>query len=159
MDIDRDSEVVTSSVTEVFGTMLGSSLTAGTPFEDADPVWRSEVMGLIGLAGDFTGCVSMHCTAVQAREFTARLIGMEASEVTADEDVRDAVGEIVNMIAGSVKTVLAQEGTCEIALPTVAINEKPDFHLSVKSKTGTVVPFEDPSGTFHVEIVVEDSRD
>ena len=58
------------------------------------------------------------------------------------------------MVAGSLKTQL--KGAVEIALPTVVMTPKAD--MRVKGSTGVLVPFEDPSGTFHVELIVRESE-
>lgn len=151
MESRQAAEVIRSATQGVFETMLGTELTSGEPFEDPEPFYASEVTALIGLAGEVAGYVSIHCTGKQAAAFTARLLGMEAEEVLSQDEVRDAVGELVNMIAGSVKTGLSSHGKVEIALPTVVMTPKPD--MRVKDCCGLAVPFEDESGVFYVELV------
>jgi CheY-specific phosphatase CheX len=113
---------------------------------------QSEVTGLIGFAGAMGGYVSIHCSHSQAAEFTARLLGADPDEQRSTDEVRDAIGELINIIAGTVKRELGSEDPIEIALPTVVMGAKPD--MRVRAQTGVVVPFEDPSGIFHVELVM-----
>ena len=107
---------------------------------------------MIGLAGSFQGVVSLHCTLDQARSYTARMLGSAPEEVTDRDEICDALGEVVNMIAGSIKTTLSDRNNIALALPTVIIAEKPDNHA--KGSVGFVVPFEDSAGLFHMELVV-----
>ena len=52
----------------------------------------------------------------------AKMLGMEPAEIGDDAEIRDAMGEVANMIAGSVKNALVRQGTAmEIAVPTVAV--------------------------------------
>lgn len=156
MESGRAAEIVEQATTMVFGTMLGTELRAEPFFEDPTPFHESAVTALIGFAGAMSGYVALHCPSCeQARDFTARLLGVDSAEIESLDDVSDAVGEVVNMIAGKVKTALAgSEGPVEIALPTVIMTPKSD--VRVKADTCVVVPFEDDRGEqFHVELVIE----
>ena len=90
------------------------------------------------MAGDFAGYVSIHVSRRQATDFTARLVGVDVAEVTSEDEIRDAVGEITNMIAGNVKTALSPIGLVEIALPTVVMTPKAE--LRVRGARGVAVP-------------------
>ena len=98
--------------------------------------------------------VSIHVTRSQATDFTARLVGVDVEEITSEDEIRDAVGEITNMLAGNVKTALATMGVVEIALPTVVMTPKAE--LRVRGARGVAVPFDDYTGVFHVEVVLSD---
>ncbi len=149
METKEAADVIKSATSDVFGTMLSTTLKAGDVIEDETPFFQSEVTALIGIAGGLTGYVSVHCNDQQARSFTARFLGMDENEVESTDDIRDAMGELVNMIAGNVKTLL--NGAIEISLPTVVMTPKPD--MRVKGAAGVLVPFDDPTGTFHVEMI------
>ena len=154
MEFESGAEIIRSATIEVFQMMLGTELTPGAAFVDEKPFHQSDVMGLIGLGGAIKGYVTLHCSVDQGKAFTARLLGMQPEEVETHDEIRDAIGELVNMVAGSVKTALSDVGSVEISLPSVIIATKPE--ASVKDCKGIVMPFEDPSGTFHVELVVSD---
>ena len=148
------AEIIKSSTQTVFSTMLGTELSALDPLDDPSPFMQSEVIGFIGMAGDFAGYVSIHVSRRQATDFTARLVGVDVAEVTSEDEIRDAVGEITNMIAGSMKTALAPLGLVEIALPTVVMTPKAD--LRVRGARGVAVPFEDYTGVFHVDVILSE---
>jgi len=154
MDARKIAEIIRNATHSVFSTMLGTELTAQEPFEDPQPFKPSEVTGFIGMAGEFAGYVSIHVTRSQATDFTARLVGVDVDEITSEDEIRDAVGEITNMLAGNVKTALSTMGVVEIALPTVVMTPKAE--LRVRGARGLAVPFEDYTGVFHVEVVLSD---
>jgi len=155
MDARKLAEIIRNATHSVFSTMLGTELAAQSPFEDPQPFQQSEVTGFIGMAGEFAGYVSIHVTRAQATDFTARLVGVDVEEITSEDEIRDAVGEITNMLAGNVKTALAAMGVVEIALPTVVMTPKAE--LRVRGAHGVAVPFEDYTGVFHVEVVLSDN--
>jgi CheY-specific phosphatase CheX len=148
------AEIIRNSTHSVFSTMLGTELSPLPALDDPAPFKQSEVIGFIGMAGDFAGYVSIHVSRQQATDFTARLVGVDVGEVTSEEEIRDAVGELTNMLAGNVKTALSTMGMVEIALPTVVMTPKAD--LRVRGARGVAVPFEDYTGVFHVEVVLSD---
>lgn len=151
MEFDAQAEIVKDAAHEVFLTMLGTELHVEEPFADDDPLIDSEVTGIIGLGGYMTGSVSIHVGQEQARDFTARLVGADVDDITSNDDIRDAVGELANMLAGAVKTALTTDGEVEIALPVVSMGKA---ELAVRGGKGVVVPFEDYTGRFHVELVL-----
>jgi CheY-specific phosphatase CheX len=153
METARAARLIENATLEVFSTMLATELGVEPAFRDPEPFQQSDVMGLIGFAGAARGYVSLHCSRDLAAHFTGRLLGLDGTEVESMDDIRDAVGEVVNMIAGTLKAALGSEEPIEIALPTVVLTPKPD--IRVRGQTGVVVPFMDPEGSFHVELVLD----
>ena len=91
------AEIIRNATHSVFSTMLGTELSALAAIDDPTPFKQSEVIGFIGMAGDFAGYVSIHVSRQQATDFTARLIGVDVGEVTSEDEIRDAVGEITRL--------------------------------------------------------------
>ena len=63
------------------------------------------ITGAVYFAGPWKGAVLVQCTRAQACDFTARLMGI-AQPSAFDDDVRDAVGEVTNIIGGNLKPIL-----------------------------------------------------
>lgn len=146
------AEVVVGAATDVFSTMLSTELHVEPFFENREPLQRAEVTAFISFTGVLTGCVALHASREQCRDFTARLLGAELDSIKTDEELRDAVGEIANMIAGNVKRVLVRQGSIDIGLPAVSLG--PGSPVRMSGGLGVVVPLGDYTGTFHVELVV-----
>jgi chemotaxis protein CheX len=75
-----------------------------------------QISAFVQLNGDWEGAVAVNCTDALAKKVAAALFdvdGAEASEV----DVHDAIGEVANMTAGQVKTLVS--GYCRLSLPIV----------------------------------------
>ncbi len=78
------------------------------------------------ITGAWEGAVRVDCSLNLGRMATARFLGIDPSEVEIDQ-IRDAMGELANMSAGSVKPLLPKP--CQISLPSVA--DGTDYTLSV----------------------------
>jgi chemotaxis protein CheX len=84
----------------------------------------STVTGIVNIDGAWRGAVLVRCPYALAALVTAAMLEGEA--VTLD-DVRDALGELTNMVAGNVKALLP--GPSTISLPTVAFGS--DYEIEV----------------------------
>jgi chemotaxis protein CheX len=146
------AEALVGATADVFSTMLSTQLHVERFFDDPEPLWPAEVSAFIAFSGVLRGCVALHASRAQCRDFTARLLCADLDSIKSDEELRDAVGEIANMIAGNVKRVLARHGPIEIGLPAVALGSREPVRMS--GAVGVVVPLSDYTGTFHVELVI-----
>lgn len=104
---------------EVWSTFLGHTepLVPGTgsPFT---PEWSASVT----IKGEWDGMVAMEMTAVGAQRVTCGMLGMDpATDEPSDTDVVDAVGELVNMVGGNVKSLVP--GPSQLSLPLVATGQ------------------------------------
>ncbi len=102
----------------VFRDFIGLEITASTPhFVEQNDSNEWDISGIIGLAGEAQGAVVLSLKKELAFKLTEKLTGMEYTET--NEDVFDAVGEIINIIAGNVKRDLEEMFQLVISLPTI----------------------------------------
>lgn len=119
-DLDIGSEIF-NGTQDVFSTMLGVELERETC--GGRSAIQSNLTSMIGLGGGIRGVLAIHCPAAVARGITAGFLGMEVEEL--NEDVKDAIGEIANMVAGNLKVSYAAVGVdVELAIPTTIVGEK-----------------------------------
>ncbi len=136
--------------------MLGSELEVGEPVGDPDSLMPAEVVSLVGLSGAISGALSLQCGREHARDLTARFLGADGREIESLDDLRDAVGELVNMIGGSLKTAIGSPEAIELSLPTVVTTHRSD----IQSPAGfaVAVPFRDHYGEFVVEFATAEGE-
>ena len=124
--------------------------TRGAPFAKSDKAAKGDISGVIGLAGEATGSIAITFPASLAARIYSQMVGEEVSEIT--DEVKDAVGEIANMIAGGAKATLAQKGfTFRIAIPSIVVGK----NHTIDHKGGglcLVVPFHVDEQTFWLEV-------
>ena len=123
-------------VREVFSTMvemedllhLPMLIETVTQFENC-------VTAMVGLAGTYNGLVSIHAPLRQALDITAGMLGQEVTAF--NEDVRDALGEIANMIAGSFKQHLSKGGA-DIRLSTPSVITGKEYTVAARNPDETL---------------------
>jgi chemotaxis protein CheX len=113
MPNEINSQTLESIVKSIFTTMMD------LPVGQSDATWHpsgDRLTSIVYLEGDWNGAVSLECTAGQACQFAGRFLSMDTPEVV-DDDVRDVLGEVVNMIGGNVKSAMPHG--VRLSLPSV----------------------------------------
>lgn len=75
------------------------------------------IAACVTISGAWNGAVVLETDVAGATRFAASMMDMDEKDL-AEEDVRDAFGEIVNVLGGNVKAMLPQP--CTLSLPSVA---------------------------------------
>jgi chemotaxis protein CheX len=102
----------------VFKEFVGAELTAERPyFTGVDTLSEWDISAVIGLTGEARGAVVISMKKNLAIRLTDMLTGTKHQDL--DMEVIDAIGEIVNIIAGNVKKELEEEFRLVISLPTI----------------------------------------
>lgn len=109
--LERDIRDVTESV---WIAMLN---VAAEPRESSartlrDPCWT----GTVRMSGAWEGAVTIACSHDLARAAAVALFSLDSSEPS-DEEVRDALGELANVVGGNIKALLP--GPTNVSLPRV----------------------------------------
>jgi chemotaxis protein CheX len=144
-------EEIIKGIQDVFRTMLMTEL-AGRELGTEELVSiDSNLTSMIGLGGGLRGVLAIHCPAAVAKAITAAFLGMEVAEL--DDDVKDAIGEIANMVAGNLKVSCSALGIAiELAIPTSIVGNS--FHVSrISGAQRLLVALRLESGEFWVELM------
>ena len=80
----------------------------------ADQAWSAAV----SISGGWDATVTVELSAPVALSLTRTMLGLDDADETEDGDVADAVGELVNMVGGNVKSLMP--GPSALSLPAVA---------------------------------------
>ena len=107
------------SIVQVVETVWESTLALPAVPIDARsgaPDGHRTYVGLVQITGAWDGAVAVQCDHGLARHAAMAMLGLTEADVTI-EDVRDALGELVNMIGGNLKALLAEP--CVLGLPVV----------------------------------------
>ena len=147
MKVEYINPFLTATI-RAFETMLGCKLTRGAPYIKNGNQPQHEVSGVIGLSGKAQGTVVLGLSREAALSAAGILLQERQLEINAD--VTDAVGELVNIIAGGAKATL-EHLSLSVSLPTVITGR---FHCIEfpKKVTPICIPFESPWGDMTVEV-------
>jgi chemotaxis protein CheX len=143
---------IIGAVKDVFSSMVMMDMKDQYPLNKPVTTLHCSITGMVGLAGVYTGILSIHCPQSLALRITSNMLGMEVNE--AGDDVCDALGEIANMLGGHVKQVLSKGGLdLNLSIPTVISGE----HYTVtcmSDKDCVIIPFLWQDETFLVGLTL-----
>lgn len=132
---DELTSRLTSNIQEVFSTMVGMDDLLHLPRHAGPPAtFENSITAMVGLTGAYSGLVCLHAPIGLAISFTSGMLGMEVTEF--DDDVRDAIGEIANMTAGSFKQHLSSGGA-DIKLSTPSVVSGKEYFVSTGNPADT----------------------
>ncbi|MCL2721182.1 MAG: chemotaxis protein CheX [Treponema sp.] len=104
---------------EVFRDLCNTEVKAGRAFfvskDEFESIW--DISGIIGLSGEANGAVALSLKEATAIGLTKILTGNEHDSI--DKFVTDAMGEIINIIAGNVKNVFEKKHRIKISMPSI----------------------------------------
>jgi chemotaxis protein CheX len=137
------------AVDSVFTTML-SVHPKRNGLKVSDGQAKGEMItSLVGLSGQVSGVVALRFPPPTALALAGRLLGGNLAEV--NDEVTDAVAELVNMVAGSAKAKFHHEPPLELGLPTVV--QGAGYRLKYPTKSVWLeVPFTSDAGEFTMEV-------
>lgn len=141
------------AVVDILATMAMVEAKAGRPFVKKENTAEGDVTGLVGVTGDRRGSISISFEKACAVQIVKNMLGDAIEDILSD--VKDAVGEITNMVSGQARVGLAAAGlTLQSGTPTVIMG---DNHVIKHVTTGTVVgiPFSTGAGKFTIEFCFE----
>lgn len=124
------------------------------PFLKNDFVASGDVSGVIGITGQIQGSMSISFTSPCIKAIVTNLFGAPVNEI--NDEVRDAVGELTNMICGDARRRLeADDVSLSAGTPTVISGDK---HVITHINKGPCIalPFETPDGSFVIEVAFND---
>ncbi len=142
-----------TATSNVLKTMAFIDLIPGKPTLKKDAVVVGDISGIIGLTGEVRGSLSVTFSLTLIKEIMSNMLGETINEIT--EDVKDAVGEMTNMICGDARRALQQEGLkLSAAIPTIVSGKNHTIKHAVKGPI-IVIPFKSGSGQVVIEVSLE----
>ncbi|MGA7243944.1 MAG: chemotaxis protein CheX [Terracidiphilus sp.] len=131
MHLVSNPDHLDASVHEVFETMLGVQCrgeagVGALPHDEGE----ASVTAVVGFGGILSGACVFRCDDLAARQIAARMAGMDFD--TVDDIVKDAIGEICNMLAGTWKSKVPElAANCGLSVPAVITGS--DYRLHVQA--------------------------
>jgi chemotaxis protein CheX len=142
------------ATTHVLSSMAFTTAKAGNPYLKKDTIARGDVTGIVGLIGEARGTISVSFTESCILSIVSNMFGEEITEI--NDEVKDAVGEILNIVSGQARQKLEGMGrVLKGAIPTV-ISGKDHTITHITKQPIVAVPFESEKGTFTIEICIEE---
>ncbi|MCI0541658.1 MAG: chemotaxis protein CheX [Verrucomicrobiales bacterium] len=110
---------LTRAVIKAFD-MFHTPLTS-VPFQKLPPFTGQHVLGTVEFSGKAAGVVHIRLEPRVAQRLAAAIIGVKSEELTNPAEIDDVIGELVNIVAGNLKSNLCDAGiTCKLTTPRVS---------------------------------------
>lgn len=110
--VDQDLVEIVGEVWDAYLQQPDAKPTDAEPELDLRPITAA-----VSITGAWEGHVRVLVPPVAATDITALMLAMDAAEVT-DDDITDAMGELINVVGGNLKNRGAQPA--KLGLPVVA---------------------------------------
>jgi chemotaxis protein CheX len=146
MKTEVSVDTVVQIVQSIFTTMMDLEVTTiDLPWQPTGERLTSSVY----LEGDWNGAVSLECNGEQACRFAGQFLSMEPPDAV-DDDVRDVLGEMANMIGGNIKSAMGMD--IRLSMPSVIDGSNYELRVcgsEVKDRIG----FSFVGGSFWVTVL------
>ena len=90
----------------------------------------SEVLAVTEITGEWNGTVCLACSRAAARHATAVMFGIDDEDLT-PADVTDAVGELINVVGGNIKSLVPGRPCFRSRLCTKTVKTRLPSHLEL----------------------------
>jgi flagellar motor switch protein FliN len=128
-------KTIANSIIETFETMLSLSLTKVGKVTD-EGLNENRLVGSINYAGEVVGVMAIHVSREFAVLITSSMLGIPENEITGEDEIKDVLGELTNIVSGNLKSDFLDAGlACVISTPSITRGS--DFKIE-PSKLGPV---------------------
>ncbi len=112
-------KAIDKATVDTFGTML--SLDLARVGKKTDPGLNdSRFVSSVHYAGEVVGTLSLHISHEFADIVTSSMLGLEEGETGGEEEIKDVLGELANIISGNLKSdFLDADLACVISTPSI----------------------------------------
>lgn len=140
-------------VKDVFTTMMGMDQLLHLPLAvDPSSNFADCVSGLVGMAGEYNGLVSLHVSTRLARQMAGQLLDTDSPT---EEEIEDALGELANVLAGVFKRHLCPDSLAiRLSTPSIVSGKHYIIHVTKKPEVTTLL-FDSEDDWFIVAMAVE----
>ncbi|MGA2571388.1 MAG: chemotaxis protein CheX [Terracidiphilus sp.] len=143
------TDLVTEIVQSIFATMIGVDIVAeDVPWSPTGDRLTSSVY----LEGDWNGAISFECNRKHACHIAGHFLASDPPDEVND-DVRDVIGELANMIGGNVKSAISTD--VRLSLPSVIDGSNYELHVCGSGSQDRIA-FRFPSGVFWITVQAKD---
>ena len=137
----------------IIETTASTQAVAKKPYVKKESMACGPVTGVIRLSGKENATIAVSFSKSGILSIVSNMFGEPINEL--NDEIKDAVGEIANMISGQVTNAIAQSGlNCKASLETVILKENHAVpHIG--TLPAIALPFETKTGEFTIEVCFE----
>jgi len=153
MDVKLINPFIEATI-HVMSSMAFTEAHVGNPYLKENSLALGDVTGIVGLTGETRGTLSISFSEDCILSIVGKMFDEEITKI--DHDVKDAVGEILNIVSGQARKKLETLGrSLKGAIPSVIAGKNHSItHITAHSVIA--IPFSTNNGNFTIEICLEE---
>ena len=125
-------EVLLEAAKEVFESMIFMDIKPSSESDQKVSEWT--ILGSITFKGAFEGSLAFCCGISCAQAIAGNMLGLDTTENLSEEETCDDIGEVINMVMGSIKKRLNDElGNIKVSIPTVVTDRGVRYNLDERA--------------------------
>ena len=137
----------------VLETMAFIKSKAEKPYLKKDNVAKGDVSGIVGFTGETNGAVFITFDESCIVKVVSNMFGEQLNEI--NDDIKDAVGELTNMISGQARKELEEIGKVfQGGIPSVVSGKNHEIKPMTKGPK-IAIPFKTEFGSFTIEVALD----
>jgi chemotaxis protein CheX len=137
----------------VLETMAFVKSEAEKPYLKKNNVAKGDVSGVVGFTGETSATVFITFDEPCIVKVVSNMLGEEINEI--NDDIKDAVGELTNMISGQARKELEETGKLfQGGIPSVVSGKNHELMPMTKGPR-IAIPFKTDFGSFTIEVALE----
>ena len=149
MDAELVNPFVEATI-HVLETTASTAATARKPYLKRERPESGVISGVIELSGDFDGVIAINFSEKLILSVVSSMFGEEMTEV--NDEIKDAVGEITNMISGKVTTKMTELGKSLQAKLSTVLMGTPHNVSFIEDRPVIAMPYHTDHGDFTIEV-------
>jgi chemotaxis protein CheX len=116
-ELFASDEQIVAITQDVWSSFTGTAIDSAS--EEVAPDASGVIVGRVAVTGPWQGSVLLACPTELARNAASAMFDLPAERLT-DDEVADALGELTNMVAGNIKSLLP--GPSRLSMPAVMVS-------------------------------------
>ena len=151
------NDTVIDAAREVFETMI--FMDVETNNEPCPATTGTALLGSITFKGCLEGCLAVCVSQSCAERIAKNMLGMEPEETLPINETCDAIGEVANMVMGSVKTRIQDVYTnIEVSIPSVVSGRELHNTFGEKATKAVVYAWLDEQDVVEFSFLYRESK-
>jgi chemotaxis protein CheX len=151
------NDTVIDSAREVFETMI--FMDVETNNEACPTITGTALLGSITFKGSLEGCLTVCVSQSCAERIAKNMLGMDTEEKLSINETCDAIGEVANMVMGSIKTRIQDVYTnIEVSIPSVIMGREMTNTLGDKAAKTFVCAWLDEQDGVEFSLIYRESK-
>lgn len=151
---EKLNQAVIKSVEEIFEKMINVNVKKNEPIQKNINETKYDINVVISIVGELTGSITLKISKVLACFITSKMLGFDVEKDS--DDIKDAIGEFLNIILGIVKRNYSSKNLFDISIPTVIIGD--DYIVYTKASKNdkvSLINFNYNGSNFCIEVYLK----